>query len=317
MFVLCKAKNYDPSYAWGSTVHWSTWDLRLGVWPASAVWRARCVTVICKTNRQKLEQIIRYPARASYNTFTRKQMTNLQLTTGRSRSQSADHLPASENLENRSCKQLRCWIVWLFLLVQFFSPAQLMQNLLACKFVGNSVLVFSEMRAMESWYINSVCINNIPLPRSSPAWPRALQPLSWPRSTLHRRTGREESKGHSCSAFTCRLRDCMLYGEWPPILDTCMRASDMARVWTRVTWCLQSWPITSHQPRQQPLNDSWGPGPGWLRPGCTSCSHEVIHRQLRHHVSCIHLTFFPVSWASWAFEKLLSSFFVPDDESRK
>ena len=167
-FVLCKAKNYDPSYAWGSTVHWSTWDLRQGVWPASAVWRARCVTVICKTNRQKLEQIIRYPARASYNTFTRKQMTNLQLTTGRSRSQSADHLPASENLENRSCKQLRWWIVWLFLLVQFFSPAQLMQNLLACKFVGNSVLVFSEMRAMESWYINSVCINNIPLPRSLP-----------------------------------------------------------------------------------------------------------------------------------------------------
>ncbi len=119
-FVLCKAKNDDPSYAWGSTVHWSTWDLRQGVWPASAVWRARCVTVICKTNRQKLEQIIRYPARASYNTFTRKQMTNLQLTTGRSRSQSADHLPASENLENRSCKQLRWWIVWLFLLVQFF-----------------------------------------------------------------------------------------------------------------------------------------------------------------------------------------------------
>ena len=54
---------------------------------------ARCVTVICKTNRQKLEQIIRYPAPAgaSYNTFTRKQMTNLQLTTGQSRSQSAHH----------------------------------------------------------------------------------------------------------------------------------------------------------------------------------------------------------------------------------
>ena len=81
--VLCKAKNDDP-HACGSTLHWSTWDSRHsrgGVWSASAVWWARCVTVICETNRQKLEQIIRYLAGASYNTFTRKQMTNLQLTT--------------------------------------------------------------------------------------------------------------------------------------------------------------------------------------------------------------------------------------------
>ena len=272
MFVLCKAKNYDPSYAWGSTVHWSTWDLRLGVWPASAVWRARCVTVICKTNRQKLEQIIRYPARASYNTFTRKQMTNLQLTTGRSRSQSADHLPASENLENRSCKQLRCWIVWLFFYwSSFCSPAQLMQNLLACKFVGNSVLVFSEMRAMESWYINSVCINNIPLPRSSPAWPRALQPLSWPRSTLHRRTGRtEQSKGHSCSASTCRLRDCM--------------ESDRpywTRVWRPLCTCLDTGHVmftklTNNQSPAQAAAFKW-----FMRPGARVTEarlHQLLTR---------------------------------------
>ena len=244
-------------------------------------------------------------------------MTNLQLTTGRSRSQSADHLPASENLENRSCKQLRCWIVW-----QFFSPAsQLMQNLLACKFVGNSVLVFSEMRAMESWYINSVCINNIPLPRSSPAWPRALQPLIWPRSTLHRRTGRDQSKGHSCSAFTCRLRNCIFCMESDRPYWTRMRC-----VWRPLCTCLDTGHVmftklTNNQSPAQAAAFKWFMRPGARVTeaglGCTSCSHEVIHRQLRHHVSCIHLTFFPVSWASWAFEKLLSSFFVPDDESRK
>ena len=86
-----------------------------------------------------------------------------------------------------------------------FSPSQLMQNLLACKFVGNSVLVFSEMRAaMESWYINSVCINNKPTPLSPPssAWPRAglcsAADLAAAASCTGEHSGGPGSKGHSC-----------------------------------------------------------------------------------------------------------------------
>lgn len=76
-------------------------------------------------------------------------MTNLQLTTGRSRSQSAHHLQhrrilKTDPVNNYDGGELDCFY-WF----GFFSGTA-NAELLACKFVGNSVLVFSEMRAMES-----------------------------------------------------------------------------------------------------------------------------------------------------------------------
>ena len=119
-----------------------------------AVWWARCVRVICKTNRQKLEQIIRYwsqsRSRVSPDQCLREpepvtilllgnKWPIFQLTTGRSRSQSVHNLPSiSECLQNKSCKDFLSWLVWVFLLVKSYN-IQPFHCFLTFEFVVNSV----------------------------------------------------------------------------------------------------------------------------------------------------------------------------------
>ena len=126
--LLCKAKNDDP-HACGSTLHWSTWDSR----------HSRClvrlgslVSKMCYSNMWDKQTEIRtnhpIPGRSQLQYFYSETNDQSPANNRTEPNQSAHHLPASENLENRSCKQLRWWWVWLFLLVQFLFSAQIMQN---------------------------------------------------------------------------------------------------------------------------------------------------------------------------------------------